>query len=210
MRKILVGAARLNVATLMFAMIATGCSEAPTGAEPPFATGAPRAVEALVLDPIVTDTCQYGGEYPHCDAMPEAGGGGGSSPTPEMAGGGGGGTSPGSTTANSDSFSQGPLLWGACILGIVGSTVSVYDVAGSFQTWYDAYQHAQGAYNLWQATVQNNADPVTQQLYEFEYRQAYQAQQNAANAVSSATNTSVMTLVGAALACGAAALAPTP
>jgi hypothetical protein len=92
----------------------------------------------------------------------------------------------------------------------VGSSVSIYSVADSFQSWYDAYQNAQGAYNLWQATIQNNADPAIQQLYEYQYRQAYQRQQDAASAVSSATNTSVMTLVGAGVACGALALAPTP
>lgn len=101
-------------------------------------------------------------------------------------------------------------MWGGCILGIVGGTMSVYDVADKFEAWYDAYQSAQGAYNLWMATVQNSADPAIQQLYEYQYRQAHQRQEDAKADVSSSTKTSALTLAGAALACGALALAPTP
>lgn len=88
--------------------------------------------------------------------------------------------------------------------------MSIYDVADKFQAWYDAYQSAQGAYNLWMATVENDAEPAIQQLYHYQYRQAYQRQEDAKADVSSSTKTSAITLGGAALVCGALALAPTP
>jgi hypothetical protein len=96
------------------------------------------------------------------------------------------------------------------VLGIVASTVSLYDVADAFQNWYDAYQAAQSAQRTWQMTVENNAPATTQQLYEYEYRQAYQRQEDAKAAVAGATHSSYWALGGAAIACGAAALAPTP
>jgi hypothetical protein len=73
-----------------------------------------------------------------------------------------------------------------------------------------AWQDALGIYALWQATVENNADPVIQQLYEYQYRQALQRQEDARGGVVSATKASSFTLGLAALGCGALALAPTP
>ena len=49
-----------------------------------------------------------------------------------------------------------------------------------------------------------------QQLYEYQYRQARQRQEDAKQAVSAATNISYLALGGFAVACGAAVLAPTP
>lgn len=111
---------------------------------------------------------------------------------------------------NAAAFSEGPIAWAICVLGLVGSTMSVMDVADKFQAWHAAWQDALGAHALWQATVQNNADPVTQQLYEYQYRQARQRQEDAKGDVQSATNMSYVGLGLAALGCGAVALAPTP
>lgn len=170
-------------------------------------------IRGVVTLPEVTGTgCRYGGDYPYCNDPP-SGGNDGSTGTPP-----GGGTQPdpgvptggGDSSGDSQAYAQGPIAWGGCILGIVGSTVSIYDVADKFESWYNAYQDAQGAYNLWMATVQNNADPVIQQLYEYQYRQAVLRQNDAKEDVVSATQTSGFTLGGAALVCGALALAPTP
>lgn len=107
-------------------------------------------------------------------------------------------------------FSEGPVAWGICILAIGGSSLSIYDVLDKFKTWHAAYLDAKGAYDLWQTTVQNGADPAVQQLYEYQYRQARQRQEDAKSDVSAATNMSYMALGSFALACGAVALAPTP
>ena len=122
----------------------------------------------------------------------------------------GGGTDEGTAPDDAAAFSEGPIAWTICVLGFVGSTMSVMEVADKFQAWHTAWQDALGAYALWQATVQNNADPVIQQLYEYEYRQARQRQDDARGAVMSATDTSYVRLGLAALGCGAVALAPTP
>lgn len=88
--------------------------------------------------------------------------------------------------------------------------MSVYDVLDKFQAWHTAYVDATGAFDLWQATVQNGSDPTIQQLYEYQYRQARQRQEDAKSSVSSATDTSYFALASFAIACGAFALAPTP
>ncbi len=143
-------------------------------------------------------------EIPPCDACNYYPGG-----NTDGGGDGGGGTSGGSGGSGS-AYEQGPLLWGACILAMVGSNYSIWQVADKFDAWYRAYQNAQGTQRLWRATVENNASPFIQQLYEYQYKQAYQRQQDAAGAVSEATNTSYFALAGAAIACGATVLIPTP
>ncbi|HKP75423.1 MAG TPA: hypothetical protein VJT67_07745 [Longimicrobiaceae bacterium] len=171
------------------------------------------------LDGLTVSACYYGGIYPNCNPNPSSlanmqcgaldpycGGFGGSNDDS-------GWTTYGNGTApegDPQAFNQGPILWAGCVLAMAGSTLSVMDVLSAFQDWYSAYQNATGAYNLWQATIQNGASPETQQLYEYQYRQALQRQEDMKRAVSSATNISYLTLGGLALACGAAILAPTP
>ena len=115
----------------------------------------------------------------------------------ENGGGSGGGTS---------EYEQGPIVWAVCALAVAGSTYSVWDVADEFENWYGAYKDASGAQRLWQATVQNRADPYIQQLYEYQYKQARQRQEDAKGAVEKATGASAFALAGAALACGATLL----
>jgi hypothetical protein len=149
------------------------------------------------------------GTYPHCwnttsGTVPPSGGDAGDDGWDW--GGSDGGTAPDAAAA----FSEGPIAWAICVLSVAGSTMSVMDVADKFKAWHAAWQGAVGAYELWQATVQNNVDPVTQQLYEYQYKQARQRQDDARGAVQSATNMSYIPLGFAAVACGAVALAPTP
>lgn len=118
----------------------------------------------------------------------------------------GGGTSPAPPSA----YEEGPLLWAGCVLAVLGTTYSIWQVSDKFQSWYDAHRDAVGAQALWQATVQNNADPYIQQLYEYQYRQAHRRAEDAKGAVSEATNASYFALTAAAIACGATALLPTP
>ena len=93
---------------------------------------------------------------------------------------------------------------------MAGSTLSVYDVLDKFKAWHAAYLDARGAYDLWQATVQNGADPTVQQLYEYQYKQARQRQEDAKADVHSSTKISYVALGTFAFSCGVVALAPVP
>ena len=156
---------------------------------------------ACLIDPLVIVAPPP--EIPPCDACNQYPGGGGYSEGGSWGDWGGSGE-------EKSAYEEGPLLWGACVLAVVGSSYTIWQVADKFETWYRAYKDAEGAERLWQATVENNADPYIQQLYEYQYKQARQRQVDAAGAVSEATNTSYIALFGAAVACGATALMPTP
>lgn len=67
-----------------------------------------------------------------------------------------------------------------------------------------------GAQRLWLAAVENNVDVTRQMLLEYQYKQARLRQEDAAGAVSEATNTSYFALLTAAAACGATLLIPSP
>ena len=125
-------------------------------------------------------------------------------------GGGGGDPAPPENTDPAKSYEQGPLLWGACVLAMVGSTYSITLAAGKFETWYKAYKDAEGAQRLWLAAVENNVDVTRQMLLEYQYQQARLRQEDAAGAVSEAPHTSYLALFTAAVACGATALVPSP
>lgn len=124
--------------------------------------------------------------------------------------GGGGDPLPPENTDPAKSYEQGPLLWGVCVLAMVGSTYSISQVSGKFETWYKAYQEADGLQRLYRATLENDTDPAIRQLYEYQYKQARQRQEDAAGAVSEATHTTMFALLAAAFACGATALIPVP
>jgi hypothetical protein len=123
----------------------------------------------------------------------------------------GGGSDPSPPQADPvTSYGQGPILWGMCVLGMGGSTFSIWQVADKFEAWYKAYQEAEGLQRLYQAVLENKSDPAVRQLYEYQYKQARQRQEDAKGAVSEATVMSGFALAAAALACGATALIPVP
>lgn len=173
--------------------------------------GCPLSPVTVVAPPPQPPTCEACGST----QLPGGGGGeGGADSGGWPSGGGDSGSGDGGDDDDPEeeqsAYQQGPLLWAVCILAIVGSTQSIWEVANKFEAWYKAYQDAEGAQRLWQATVQNNPDPVTQQLYEYQYKQARLRQDDAKGDVSSATGVSVVALVAAGLACGATALVPVP
>ena len=141
-------------------------------------------------------------------------GGGSENPwsDPDTWGGGGGGdpAPPEDDTDPAKSYQQGPLLWTVCVLAMLNSTYTVAQVGDKFASWYAAYQEAEGLLRLYQTIVENNPDPAIRQLYEYQYKQARQRQEDARGAVSEATGASAWALLGAGLACGASVLAPTP
>jgi hypothetical protein len=138
------------------------------------------------------------------------GGGTGSGST----GGGIGGT--GTTSPNpyapKDEFAEGPLLWAACVLAFVGGVVSVDDVADKFGGWWDAQQYLQRAQrNLELAqSAGTSVDPGVLEAYVLRRDLAIQRRDDAVGAVEDATGVSILTLIAAGVACGAAAVAPTP
>lgn len=140
-------------------------------------------------------------------------GGGGGTGSGE---GGGGGAGTGTIAPPAATpFDAGPFLWAACVLGIVGGTFSVEVVGDKFVAWYDAHQALVSARRALNATLQLrrsgywiNPDAVA--LLELRVEIATERRDDAVGAVEEATGVSILTLIGAGLACGAAAAAPTP
>jgi hypothetical protein len=116
------------------------------------------------------------------------------------------------TPPTSSPYSQGPLLWGACILGVIGATMSIDQVSGAFKTWYDASRTLQMQKSVMQSLEANSGsvDPAFYALEEYKLLQAQQRADAAAEAVTDATNVSYLTLAAAAVTCGATFLIPTP
>jgi hypothetical protein len=112
-------------------------------------------------------------------------------------------------------YAEGPLLWAACVLAVVGSTYTVDVVGSKFVAWYDAHRalvHAERALNAAYEMMRDGYefDPDAVRLLEFRVELAEQRRNDAVGAVEEATGVSVLTLLGAGFACGAAIAAPTP
>lgn len=221
------------LAATLVAVSASGCAELATapaatdprsdiwGANAPSAREIPGLADGVVhqercgtaerpcpIDDLVvtvpgstpTDNCIYLYTGP-CDDPLASGGSG----APEPSGGGGGGSATGTTA-----FEQGPLAFTACVLSMLGSTYAIGEVALAFEDWYHALKDEAAAKRMWDLTIENNTDATTQQLYEYQYRQAVQRQRDKASAVTSQANASGWTIALAATACGFAIVLPTP
>jgi hypothetical protein len=158
------------------------------------------------------------GGFDGVSACGTGGGGAGTADPGTGAGGGGSGsTSPGTTTQPSvdgtGAFKEGPLLWGACVLAVINSVYSIDKVAGKFEDWWTAQRAYQLAYANWKHLLQNPERQLYDgQLYDLEFRMdiAEMRRDDAAGAVSEMTGDSLFSLLAAGVACGAAALLPTP
>jgi hypothetical protein len=108
----------------------------------------------------------------------------------EGGGAGGGGTLPPDSTAVTP-FQEGPLLWAACVLAVVGSVYSVDQVADQFTAWYEAQHGLESAQRILDAIHANSASvtPEMIALYELRYDLAKQRRDDAVSAVTGATNT---------------------
>jgi hypothetical protein len=176
-------------------------------------------ISIATLLPVVTViACQYGGLYPDCNAAP---------PPPEVdpcyaygTCGGGGDWSwegedssvPASPTAPTDAYREGPLLWAACILAVLNSAYSVDQVAGAFQSWWSAQKEFESTERLYNA-IMANPDGVStevQQLWSFRLEYQRTRRNDAMSSVNGLVGGSYWALGAAAVACGAAAFAPTP
>jgi hypothetical protein len=112
-------------------------------------------------------------------------------------------------------FEEGPFLWAACVLAIVGGEVSVDVVGDKFVSWYDAHKALVAARRSLDVTLQMQRDgyvidPAAIELLYYKVEQAGLRRDDAVGAVEEATGVSILTLIAAGLTCGAAAAAPTP
>lgn len=112
-------------------------------------------------------------------------------------------------------YDEGPFLWAACVLAAVGSAYSVEVVGNKFVAWYDAHKGLVSASRNLETALRMQRDgyvwePGTIELLYYKLDQAYMRRDDAVGAVEEATGVSILTLIGAGFACGAAAAAPTP
>jgi hypothetical protein len=112
-------------------------------------------------------------------------------------------------------FEEGPFLWAACVLAVVGGGYSVETVGQKFVGWYDAHKLLVSARRSLDATLQMQRagyvfDPAMIELLYYKVEQATQRRDDAVGAVEEATGVSIVTLLAAGLTCGAAVAAPTP
>lgn len=136
------------------------------------------------------------------------GGPGGGSTGPGDPGGGGGGTVPGVAPEP-----DGPLLWGACVLAVIGSIYTIDQVGAKFEAWWEAqkaYNRAKAVYEYAWANRESLVDPSSLAIAEMQMEFAEQRRDDAVGAVHDLTGASYITLGAAALTCGPAIFAPTP
>jgi hypothetical protein len=109
-------------------------------------------------------------------------------------------------------YEQGPLAWGACVLAVLGSVYTIDQVAGAFEDWWVAQREYDSVKRMYDAVVANpeSVSPETIQLWEFRLTYARDRKDAAISAVSEKTGGSYWALAGAGVACGIAAVLPTP
>ena len=201
----------LSLALLPAVAGITGCDETPTFSQ--IQTAAPTYSETCVTsgvcelpgitavgtqsgptpigdqNPIVPSSCMFSTAY-SCE---EAEGGGGAT----------------GSSIGTGEFAEGPLLWAVCVLAVLNSTHSVWQVADQFEAWWDAYRAYEVARRTWQATLDNPLSEAWETANaELKMQYARDRMNDARDAVSEATDASGWALAGAALACGATAIIP--
>jgi len=108
---------------------------------------------------------------------------------------------------------EGILLWGTCILALVGSVYSIDQVGSKFKTWWDAkkmYDRAKTAYDFAWDNRESLVDPSMLAVTQLRMEYAEQRLDDAVGAVRDATGVSALALIAAGVACLPAAVAPTP
>jgi hypothetical protein len=148
---------------------------------------------------------------PGDDGSPGDGGGGGDTGDP---GAGDPGTPPSIADYDQDNdgdvYDDGLVLWGACIIAMVGSTMDVYDTASEFGAWYEASGALDRAERELRMVLENKSSHETVLLYQMERDGAQRRFNDAKNAVADAARASVPTLTAAFLTCTAALYIPSP
>jgi hypothetical protein len=227
-------------ALLLTGVLAGACADAPTAPDVRSEVDIVPSRDVL-LDPVIVigqpkDSCDPYLSLDWCDdgggqcmmsntepTGPEAttmlscpgegsGGAGGDGP---IGGEGSTGDGSGSTSVTGTGpFAEGPLLWAACVVAVIGGTFSVDVVADKFVAWYDAHKaliRARNALNLALDYQRRGyyVEPASLELTYYRLDVATEARDAAVGAVEEATGVSILTLIGAGFACGAAVAAPT-
>lgn len=123
--------------------------------------------------------------------------------------GGGGSTPPPDDTADPE---PGPLLWGACVLAVIGSVYTIDQVGVKFEAWWKAQKAYNRARAVYQYTWENReslVDPSALAIAEMEMEFAEQQRDDAIAAIHDLTGASILALGAAAVTCGPAVFAPT-
>lgn len=208
-------------------LIAAACSDLPSAPEsgPSIAvgTGSSSSVgcvqteQGCPLEPVTVTGCMYGGTYPDCDSGIEedydicdfgacgGGGGGGGGGTP--GGGTGGGGSPWSPADPND---QGPGAFTMCMATLLGLMVPTASLDPLGRNLWEARNHYHTTRNMYDAVMQNNADPATQQLWELRLEIARNGYHDAATNYALAVGATGAMVGAAAVACSPGMLLPTP
>jgi hypothetical protein len=134
-----------------------------------------------------------------CNSGGSDGGSDGSSPPPP----------PGDTV---EPDPEGPLLWGACVLAMVGSVYAIDQVGAKFEAWWEAQKEYNRARAVYQYTWDNQdslVDPSSLAIAEMRMNFALQRRDDAIGAVHDLTGASIFALAAAAVTCGPAVFAPT-
>ena len=109
-----------------------------------------------------------------------------------------------------------PLPPALCVLAVIGYVDSVDDVADEFEAWWQTEKAVRRANAILEDLIglrESGAYYVSESDMDMAYYRlevATEARDAARGEVSGATRASWYTLAGAALACGATALLPTP
>ncbi|HEX6909091.1 MAG TPA: hypothetical protein VF142_01775 [Longimicrobium sp.] len=130
-------------------------------------------------------------------------------------GGSGGYTDGGGSTPSPDDTVEpepGPLLWGACVLAVVGSVYTIDQVGAKFEAWWEAQKEYNRAKAAWQYAWDNQeslVDPSSLARAELRMQLAEQRRDDAVGAVRDLTGASVLALGAAAVTCAPSVFLPT-
>lgn len=109
-------------------------------------------------------------------------------------------------------YEQGPLAWGTCVLAVLGTAYTIDQVAGAFESWWQAQQEYDSARRMLDA-IQENPGAYTAEmmsLWEFRVEYAEDRRDAAIDSIREKTGGTYWALAGAGAACTLAAFLPTP
>lgn len=220
------------LAMLFTGLLATACSDVPT-ASTGVEVGHAGPSSAIILEPVVVvGKCDPYLSLDWCGGS-DPGGGDCMTSTEDSdlqytsgcntGGGGGGGPKSPSPTAPkpcpdygcptpTSPYEEGPLAWGACVLAVLGTAYTIDQVAGAFESWWQAQQDYESARRMLEA-IQANPGSYTAEmmsLWEFRVEYAEDRRDAAIDSIREKTGGTYLALAGAGAACSIAAFLPTP
>jgi hypothetical protein len=112
-------------------------------------------------------------------------------------------------------FAEGPLAWAICVLAVAGAGVSIDDVGDKFESWWQSEKNLRRAHEVVEDLLglRESGYYVSENDMDMAYYKidvAVEARDAAKDDVHDATGVSWLALGGAAVACGASVLIPSP